>query len=120
MQDSFSPTVVADAAFDGFYILSHAPLNCLPPYKFTHFGIDYTMTISPASLSEISGVSLPHIHDIHQLLYQNILNFDFQFLGTPPDSSAYCPQFHIFPRFVKDDGTALPLEILHHSLVGSS
>lgn len=97
------PTKIAydgrDYAFEGFSLLAHEPLACVPDAKVVRFNIEYTIKLVPEPAPEnFSARSLDLLADY--VLTEILELVDLEWWGHG-DCRAGCRQFHVMPRFAR-------------------
>lgn len=98
-----APTIIQhdehEYIFEGFSILSHAPLPNLPPCKVIRFNIEYTILYYEEKFPE--HFSVAELDLFSTFLFKELLELVDLDIVTPLNSN-HCPQFHFMPRFVRE------------------
>lgn len=83
--------------FKGFSILSHFPIQNLPPCKMVRFNIEYSIHLTPEEVPTnftVEGLDLFTDYLFSELL--ELSDIDWKAAG---DENG-CPRFHLYPRFI--------------------
>ena len=87
--------------FEGFSILSHAPLINLSSCKMIRFNIEYTIDLVAEEIPPnftIEGLELINKYIFHHIL--ELYDLDWHAYGDKKG----CPRFHLLPRFIRQLG----------------
>ena len=95
--------------FEGFSLLSHAPLVNISACKMTRFNIEYTIELVPEEVPTnftVDGLELFKRYLFEQIL--ELYDLDWRAHGDKEG----CPRFHLFPRFSRQSSSVAKQELL--------
>lgn len=100
-----TPTIIKhdehEFIFEGFSMLTHAPLADLPTCKVIRFNIEYTILYVAEKMPE--NFTIRELELFNEYLFHELLELvDFSLYPDGMSSSETCPAFHFLPRFVRD------------------
>ncbi|XP_055387198.1 ribonuclease 3 [Condylostylus longicornis] len=101
---SKTPTIIKhdqhEFLFEGFSLLSHAPIGELPVCKVIRFNIEYTILYIEEKIPD--NFTIRELDSFFQYLFHELLELvDFN-LKPSKNSEESCSMYHFIPRFVRD------------------
>eukprot|EP00794_Sanderia_malayensis_P015708 gene15708-17293_t len=96
-----NPTVIKHAGhlynFDGFFLLSHYPLEQIPPCTFVHYHREYT--VCHESVTTPANFCIKDLDLFQKYVFEELLEiYDWKI-----QDHGCCQHFHFIPRFIRAD-----------------